>query len=197
MRVSQEERRRRTRTALLEAAARHLSRRGYASLNLDAVAREAGYTRGALYHLFAGKEDLAVAVVEWVQQSWYEAMTPVMELQDGAEALRGVARTHAIYCRRDIARVMTALRIEIGGDNAALSEATGAAVARVVADCAALVTRGRQQGTIPPGVDAETLALAAIGAVEGLVIGLAGREPDDEILAVRAIEGVLGLDGAR
>ena len=39
-----------TRSALLESAARGLSRHGYDNLILEQVAREAGYTRGALYH---------------------------------------------------------------------------------------------------------------------------------------------------
>ena len=48
-RRSQAERRAETRAALLEAAARGLSRNGYGDLNLAEVAAEAGYTRGALY----------------------------------------------------------------------------------------------------------------------------------------------------
>jgi AcrR family transcriptional regulator len=57
-RATHAERRARTRSALLEAAARGLSRYGYGNVVLEDVAREAGYTRGALYHLFEDKEDL-------------------------------------------------------------------------------------------------------------------------------------------
>ena len=55
---------------MLESAARGLSRYGYGNLVLEHVAREAGYTRGALYHQFKDKEDLARAVVEWVDETW-------------------------------------------------------------------------------------------------------------------------------
>jgi AcrR family transcriptional regulator len=68
-RRTQADRRAQTRNALLEAAARGLSRYGYASLVLERVASEAGYTRGALYHLFANKDDLAMAVVTWVDET--------------------------------------------------------------------------------------------------------------------------------
>jgi hypothetical protein len=37
------------------------------------------------------------------------------------------------------------------------------------------------------------VALAALGTVEGLVIHLAGNVPHDEVLAERAVLGVLGL----
>ena len=53
--MTQAERRERTEAALLEAAARGLSRHGYGNLVLEQVANEAGYSRGALYHLFDGK----------------------------------------------------------------------------------------------------------------------------------------------
>ena len=39
------------------------------------------------------------------------------------------------------------------------------------------------------------VALAFVGAIEGAVIGLAGQEAHDELLAARVAAGVLGLDG--
>src|SRR4051812_35814454 len=71
-RLTQGERRARTRDALLESAARGLSRHGYGNLRLERVAADAGYTRGAIYHLFQDKEDLALAVVDWVTETWME-----------------------------------------------------------------------------------------------------------------------------
>jgi len=69
---SQADRRAETRAALLSSAALGLSRYGYGNLNLAEVAAEAGYTRGALYHLFDDKEGLALAVVAWVWETWEE-----------------------------------------------------------------------------------------------------------------------------
>src|ERR1700676_4523667 len=69
-RSTQADRSARSRSALLESAARGLSRYGYANLNLERVASEAGYTRGALYHQFKDKEDLALAVIAWVNENW-------------------------------------------------------------------------------------------------------------------------------
>ena len=47
-RRTQAERRARSRSRLLESAARGLSRYGYGNLRLEEVARDAGYTRGAM-----------------------------------------------------------------------------------------------------------------------------------------------------
>src|SRR3989440_10513332 len=115
-RTSQAERRARSRGALLESAARNLSRYGYGNLILEQVAREAGYTRGALYHQFKDKEELAMAVIHWVNETWWrEVGAPAEQQPDPVAALIALARGHAVYCRRDVARVMMALRIEFTG----------------------------------------------------------------------------------
>jgi AcrR family transcriptional regulator len=52
-----------TRAALLDAAAEVFSRRGFDSATLDEIAEAAGFTRGAVHHHFASKEDLFLAVI--------------------------------------------------------------------------------------------------------------------------------------
>lgn len=71
-RLTQSERRARAREALMEAAANHITRYGYAEMVVDRVASDAGYTRGALFHLFANKEELVLAVVKWAREAWNE-----------------------------------------------------------------------------------------------------------------------------
>src|SRR5213596_1128395 len=115
-RFTQAERSARTRGALLESAARGLSRYGYGNLVLEDVAREAGYTRGALYHQFKDKEDLALAVLRWAEETWVREGGGVANRQDDpVDALLAMARGHAVLCRRDIARVAMALRVEFSG----------------------------------------------------------------------------------
>src|SRR6266511_886038 len=80
-RSTQVERSARTRSALVEAAAKGLSRYGYGNLVLEEVAREAGYTRGALYHQFKDKEDLALAVVDWADKTWWHEVGEPAERQ--------------------------------------------------------------------------------------------------------------------
>jgi AcrR family transcriptional regulator len=94
----------RSRAALLESPVRALSRYGYGNLVLEQVAREAGYTFGALYHQFRDKEELALAVLDWVNQTWWrEVGTPAEQEPDPVAALLALARGHAVYCRRDVA----------------------------------------------------------------------------------------------
>src|SRR5215211_8079113 len=127
-RRTQAERSARSRSALLEAAARGLSRYGYGNLKLEEVAREAGYTRGALYHQFKDKEDLALAVIDWVDDNWRrEVGDPAKRETDPIGELMALARGHAVFCRRDVARVVMALRLEFSDQD----DPVGRAVARI------------------------------------------------------------------
>jgi len=193
---TQAERSARTRSALLESAARGLSRSGYANLNLERVASEAGYTRGALYHQFKDKEDLALAVIDWVDETWRQEVGRLVEQEpDPVVALIVLARGHAVYCRRDVARVAIALRLEFSGRDHPVARHLERVSGGLMKRCTRLIRAGRRTGAIPSGPPAPAVAAALVGALEGTVIQLAGQAPYDEVLAARAVAGVLGLDG--
>jgi AcrR family transcriptional regulator len=197
-RPTQAERRARSRNALLESAARGLSRYGYGNLLLEEVAREAGYTRGALYHQFKDKEDLALAVIEWVNENWMRQVgQPAAQQADPVAELLALARSHAVFCRRDIARVVMALRLEFDGQDHPVGHKTERIWETGVRRYARLINAGRKAGSIPPGPPARAVAVALLGALEGAVIALAGYTPHDELLAARAVAGVLGIDSQR
>lgn len=193
-RSTQADRSARTRNALLESAARGLSRYGYGNLVLEHVAGDAGYTRGALYHQFKDKEDLALAVIGWVNENWLRDVGEPAKQEPGPVAeLIALARGHAVFCRRDIARVVMALRVEFSGQD----HPVGREVERIsetgVKRVARLIEAGRKDGSIPPGPPARAVAFAFFGAMEGTVIQVAGMAPHDEELAARGVAGVLGL----
>jgi AcrR family transcriptional regulator len=193
-RRTQAERRARTRAALLEAAARGLSRFGYGNLTLERVAADAGYTRGALYHQFQGKEDLALAVVKWVASTWErEVWEPAQREAEPLAVLVALARGHIVYCRRDVARVIMALRVEFAGRDHPVGQTIERIVAGNAQRFADLIAAARERGSIPPGPSADLLAVAAIGAMEGLAIQVAGSAPDDEVIAERLMRGMLGV----
>lgn len=64
---TQAERSEATRAALIAAGRRLFAERGYAAVATEEVVREAGVTRGALYHHFEGKRELMGAVYEQLE----------------------------------------------------------------------------------------------------------------------------------
>jgi AcrR family transcriptional regulator len=90
---TQAQRSEQTRAALVAAARRLFAERGYAEVGTEEIVREAGVTRGALYHHFDGKRELMRAVYEQLEaelsRQFADSVTPGAEplqvLREGAE----------------------------------------------------------------------------------------------------------------
>lgn len=63
-RMTQAERREETREHVLAAAAKVFAKRGFHGTSLDAIAEEAGFSRGAVYYNFADKEELFLDLLD-------------------------------------------------------------------------------------------------------------------------------------
>jgi AcrR family transcriptional regulator len=88
---SRAERQQRTREELINAAERLFSKQGFHATSLDAVAAEAGFTKGAVYSNFESKEDLFFAVYERrVERRVQQMEAAVAEAATPLEALEGL-----------------------------------------------------------------------------------------------------------
>ena len=63
-RLTRQESQARTRALILETATAEFLARGYSGTSLERVAETAGFSKGAVYAHFAGKEELCLAVLE-------------------------------------------------------------------------------------------------------------------------------------
>ena len=89
-----------TRAKLVRAARTLFARHGYAAVGTEQIVRRAGVTRGALYHHFATKEDLFLAVYEQVEHDLTARLISlVSEAASPLEALRIGIRTFLDACR--------------------------------------------------------------------------------------------------
>ena len=91
--LSRAERQANTRTELVKAAERLFSEQGFQATSLDAVADEAGYTKGAVYSNFASKEDVFFAVYEGRVERYLKAVNRTVAQSD--DAVEGVLRVIA------------------------------------------------------------------------------------------------------
>jgi len=83
-RLSRSESQARTRRLLVETARTMFLRDGYAATSLEKVAEEAGFSKGAVYSNFDGKDDLCLEVLETIHG---EVAQAVMGSLVGAETL--------------------------------------------------------------------------------------------------------------
>ncbi len=92
---TRERRRQLTRAALVEAAAEVFARRGFNGASLDEIAETAGFTRGAIYKNFEGKEDLFFAVRDHFNERTLQAFAEL--LKRGSRAAFDFAAMAALW----------------------------------------------------------------------------------------------------
>lgn len=74
---TRERRRQQTRDVLVAAATEVFAQRGYEGASLEEIAETAGFSRGAIYKNFAGKEELFLAVTERLNEQTIEAFRAI------------------------------------------------------------------------------------------------------------------------
>jgi AcrR family transcriptional regulator len=100
-----------TRDRLVDAAVRLLSRPGSGLISIEAIAAEAGLTKGAVYHHFADRAELLRAVARRVSpvEEMRAQIEPAVEL-GARDGLVAIARAYyaAMRARADLVRNLTA-----------------------------------------------------------------------------------------
>lgn len=168
-----------TRQRLIDAAIKVVAKRGFDAAPVDEIARAAGFSIGALYGNFGGKDDLFLAVYD-AHVTWFEQALADVDVGDpGAALVASFARldekaaraqflvfvefwSYAVRrpkLRRELAQRMAALRT---------------AVARAVGDRA--------------GLPAETVALLLLATWRGLALE---RMADADAVDPALLGGVL------
>jgi len=177
-----------------------VGRDGAVSLRLWQPQLGAGSARGGLHPRSApspvqGQGGPRLGVIDWVDETWRQKVGSLIEKgPNPLVALIALARGHAVYCRRDVARAAMALRASVQRLGASC---WGGHLERVTESLHQTLysshQRGAQSGTIPADPPAGAVALALVGVLEGTVIQLVGQAPNDQELAARAAIGVHGM----
>lgn len=120
-RIARRERRReRSREEIVDAARRVLLRNGIGATTLDAVAKEIGLTKAALYYYYPSKDallfEIIYSAVEAQSRAVHDAVT---EAKNGGDALRAIVRetVHTYASRLDDFR-LTFLHGQVAGAGA-------------------------------------------------------------------------------
>ncbi|MFZ2114063.1 MAG: TetR/AcrR family transcriptional regulator [Solirubrobacteraceae bacterium] len=164
-----------TRQALLEAARTLFGERGYAATSLDEIANAAKVTKGALYHHFAGKQELFAGVYEQVKREVSErAATAFLEPDPWEDLCAGCQAMLDAHLDPLVRRIL------LHDAQAVLDADT---IRRVENRYGAVVLRGALRRSIRAGViqplPLKALALMLTGAIlEGCMAIAHADDPD-------------------
>ena len=83
-----------TRETLLERAFQEMYMHGYQAASLENILKDAGVTKGALYHHFGSKIELGYAVIDEIITGWFKTkwLEPLQGVEDPIEGIRGIMR---------------------------------------------------------------------------------------------------------
>jgi TetR/AcrR family acrAB operon transcriptional repressor len=175
MRRSKEEAAR-TREAILEGALACSDRYGITSSTVEQIAREAGVTRGAVYHHFAGKREILRAIRERVSLPFLDQADTTLLRQGESGALQRIERfllalVHALENdpRKRLALTVMQLRCEYVGELAGELAAGVRNVDRLTKALEAAYREAHGAGELAGGVDPAIAALETVMFMNGLV----------------------------
>lgn len=185
-RLTRVERREQTRTDLVEAAIGLFAGHGVSSVSVEAVAEEAGYSRGAYHSNFSGRDELLDAVVQVVVSDLGAELRLRTEAEERALAkLSEYIRTFAAYCAREPGRTralvaVVSYRTTAGGPDydSMVDESLG--------DLIAIFEQGQEAGQMRC-FDRVVMARLLRRALDGEAVRIAAEGPGgaiaDEIVA--------------
>ncbi len=185
----------RTRERLLQAAFREIHKTGFQSASIDAILAATNVTKGALYYHFESKEALGYAVVEekianLVRDRW---LRPMLSEGEAIDILIGIVRR--MPDRPQNVRAGCPLLL-LSQEMSPLDEQFRKRLERIFLDwqegVAALLRKGKSQGTVRRDLNPDEAASFLIATIEGYTT-LAKNAQDAKVwkAGVRNIAGWL------
>lgn len=160
----------RTRTSLIEAAIDRFARDGL-SARFDAVAADAGVTKGALYHHFGSKEGLVEAVYREAINRHAAKVVEASASGTGRERLLALidASARLYTSRTPFYRLLVTMHHEAGTSRPHLAPIARRTLRAQRTHMIGLVRQGQADGSIDPGKDADAIGLTVNAALMGFL----------------------------
>lgn len=158
----------RTRERLLDAAARVLSRKGYAGTRLSEIAEVAGVQTPSIYYYYASREELIEEVIRLGQErAQGHVTTALAALPSDASAMAKICAAVEAHLRAvlQLSDYATAAVRNVGQLPDDMRKRLVAAQAEYGSLWRALFDEGRARGEIGHGVDLHAAQLLIIGAL--------------------------------
>lgn len=158
-----------TRERILQAAAAHFAQRGFFGASYNELIEASGLSKGACYHHFRSKQELAVEVCKWKQGALLEASTePTGGLASPLERFFALVLGRARALGEDPTLVcLPRLCADLARDEA-LAPVVAELHHGTVGALAFLLRAAKAAGEVRPETDVQAVARTAFAAMLGL-----------------------------
>lgn len=186
--MAAQEKRDTSRANLLEAAMGEFWTKGYNGTRVDEIIAKSDFTKGAFYHHFASKKELASAVIEEVigevmQERW---LAPLRDAADPFGALIERLNATRLDGHEGICRgcMLNNLAQELSHTDEELRVLLHRAFETWTEGFAGAIAASQQRGQVTKAVDARHLALYIVSTYEGAVSLSKAAQSADTLNAV-------------
>jgi AcrR family transcriptional regulator len=163
-----DERREETRLLLLQAAAELFARRGFHGVSLDAVAEEAGFSKGAIYSNFSSKQELLGSLLGLhCEQQLGEVRSMLAKPMPFDERIRQISAAYLSMERSHL--LFTELWLQAMRDKS-LRPRLAELYAQTVAAVAEMIEREAEKIGSTLAMPADEIAQAVLAVGDGLVM---------------------------
>jgi AcrR family transcriptional regulator len=191
-RLTREQSRAKTRERLLVAARSVFARGGFHGASVEEIASEAGYSTGALYSNFEGKEDLFVALMEReIEEHAQEIASAVRAQASISDRAAGGARQWMTMIEREPEALLLFMEFwAYGVRDAGVRPKVAARFAQMREVLTMLIAEGARDFDLELTIPAEHLAVA----IDALADGIARQKlADPDAVPDELMGDVLGL----
>lgn len=161
-----------TRADILQVARQLFSKHGYHRTGIADIQEATGLTKGAFYHHFRSKEDLALSILERTRQEYAEQLfAPAMQQQTAAERLEALLdRAVALNNRPEWCncQMLATLTAELTPADGRLREAVQDIYGDLHERCRGLLSEAREAGHTNDQIDPDTGAQWIASTLTGL-----------------------------
>jgi TetR/AcrR family transcriptional repressor of nem operon len=184
-----------TREQIVNAAKRLFMQRGYYNTSIYDLFEKAGITKGAFYHHWKTKEDLALTILQQMREAYEQHFFPILKNERPArerieQALHMLQEFNTnpdwVYCR-----LLAMWSAEMGTEEDAMAKGVQEMRHRWLEFWEQLLRSAQEQGHLRTDIPAKELSFLMLSATLGVYIAETSGRSRDSYRAVETIRRVL------
>jgi AcrR family transcriptional regulator len=157
---------------LLDSARRCIARQGYHQTTMDEIAQEAGLSKGALYWYFKSKDEIFIALCNFMCNEHLELLKQLTEQKMSIRELAFVAGDKFLELMTDESEHYKVFFEfwSLADENEEIKKAFGTAQKTWHETIANLISWGIQRGEIKSGINVSQLSIALMSIFDGIMV---------------------------